>query len=77
MPIDRSTDIIAVPERIAIVDSDGGDWVGLYLNGTLAHEGHSIEPEELLNLLGVPYASHSVTLATGGRLAHTLAELNV
>lgn len=31
------------------------DWVGLYINGELEYEGHSIDEMRLLDILGVSY----------------------
>ena len=73
--MDSNTDIIAVPAQIDLVDSNGGDWIGVYLNGTLAQQGHSIEPEDLLNLIGVPYNSRTVRLERSGQLPQTLWQL--
>jgi hypothetical protein len=32
----------------ALVYDEGGDWVGLYISGTLVAEGHSLAPGEIL-----------------------------
>lgn len=42
-------------ERLQIVRSEDYDWIGLYRNGKLLHEGHSIQEEELVTLLGFEY----------------------
>lgn len=34
----------------SIVYVDGDDWVGLYVDGSLKHEGHSIAAEKLLQI---------------------------
>lgn len=35
------------------------DWVGLYRDGELLYQGHDIEPERLLELIGIDYVSVS------------------
>lgn len=40
---------------IELVFNNAGDWMGVYKDGYLAYEGHGIEPNDLLNLCGVPY----------------------
>lgn len=45
-------------KRIVFVnDPAGGDWVGLYINGELALEGHSLFPKQVLNTLGISFES--------------------
>lgn len=48
------------PPPVLVVNSDDGDWVGIYLNGRLAYEGHTISPERLLELLSVQHESHEI-----------------
>ena len=38
-------------DEVVIVHGD--DWVGVYVDGKLRYEGHSIRPEQLLELLGI------------------------
>lgn len=38
-----------------VVRSKDYDWIGLYHDGVLLHEGHSIQEEDLLRLLGVDF----------------------
>lgn len=45
--------------RVCIVGNPGGDWEGLYLNGKLMGEGHSISINNVLdNLLNMKLVSH-------------------
>lgn len=37
--------------HITILDADSGDWSGLYVDGKLSFEGHSIDERQLLQLL--------------------------
>jgi len=34
------------------------DWIGMYLDGRLVFERHSMDEEDVLNALGVEYSSH-------------------
>jgi hypothetical protein len=43
--------------RITIVRNDEGDWVGVYIDGELKYENHSIRNEELLDIIGIEYDS--------------------
>jgi hypothetical protein len=38
-------------KKIRFLRSGGGDWVGLYVDGKLITEGHSISEEEMVRLL--------------------------
>lgn len=38
-------------KTVTIVNAD--DWMGLYIDGELVYEGHSIEEETLLKYVGV------------------------
>lgn len=40
--------------RFALVRDDEGDWIGLYENGLLVYENHSISERKLLELVGIP-----------------------
>lgn len=42
-----------------IIRSEDYDWIGLYRDGKLLHEGHSIQEEDLLKILGLEYG-HTV-----------------
>lgn len=63
---------------IALVTNDQGDWIGLYDKGHLVAEGHSFEPSELLDLIGVTHIRISdVDLNPyGSRLPDQLSGLN-
>ncbi len=41
--------------KITLVHSPDHDWVGLYVDGELKHEGHSINENEMLELLQPVY----------------------
>jgi hypothetical protein len=45
--------------KIHIIRSEDYDWIGLYVNDRLVHEGHSIQEEDLVKLLGFEY-THQV-----------------
>lgn len=37
--------------KVRVVQNYDGDWQGLYVNGKLVYENHSISPEEVLEAL--------------------------
>jgi len=39
--------------KFTLVSSDQGDWIGLYRDGVLLNEGHSLSPREVLDALGL------------------------
>lgn len=41
--------------NLHIIRSDQGDWIGLYRDGKLLREGHSIPEDEVLDALGIEY----------------------
>ena len=64
--------------KLHIIRSEDYDWIGLYRDGELLHEGHSIQEEDLVKLLGFE-AGHSVKdqewfEQQGGRCPNTLPE---
>jgi hypothetical protein len=42
-------------KKIDIVQWDAGDWIALYVDGKLVHEGHSIRGVEMLEYLNIPF----------------------
>lgn len=38
-------------KKAYIVSSKSGDWQGLYIDGVLQCEGHSLRPDDILNSL--------------------------
>lgn len=50
---------------IELVFNNAGDWMGVYKDGYLARQGHSIEPEALLELCDVPHRVRSVAMEDG------------
>lgn len=62
--------------KIMLVFAD--DWSGLYINGKLEYEGHSIEPENVLTVLNIPYEekwADEEWLNDLGRLPKKLSEV--
>ena len=74
--------IIAWEDRVDVTVVTGEeDWQGLYLNGALVHEDHSIRPFATLEALTGKYVA-SVTwvdaeIDDGGRLPVSLADVRV
>ena len=40
-------------QKIVIVNGD--DWAGIYIDGKLQYEGHSISPNDILTVLGIEH----------------------
>jgi hypothetical protein len=40
----------------------GDDWIGLYLDGKLVEEGHSLEPFHVLDALGIKHTYHAADI---------------
>ncbi len=60
-------------QHVAIVSNDSGDWEGIYINGRLAAEGHSLTVYEVLGLLGIACEFHTRLVdADDGRLPPAL-----
>jgi len=38
-------------KRVSFLRSGSGDWIGMYIDGKLVREGHSISEEEMVELL--------------------------
>ena len=56
----------------------GDDWKGLYVNGKLAYEGHSITPKEILDAIGIESEWVAVDpdwLESRGSLPENLSEV--
>lgn len=61
--------------KIDIVNSDEGDWTGLYVDGRLMCEGHSLSPREVIEALGFELnSSQSRYLADIGYLPISLED---
>jgi hypothetical protein len=61
-----------------IIRSEDYDWIGLYKDGALVHQGHSIQEEDMLTLLGFVYGHTEWTQEqfeeNGGRCPHMLPD---
>lgn len=49
---------MAADPGIVLVHSQEGDWVSLYQNGVLITENHRLDPEDVLDALGIGYRSY-------------------
>jgi hypothetical protein len=65
------------PKSVVIVYADTGDWMGVYdTAGALLHQGHNVEPDRLLQIVGVTHTScHDVDLGNESRLPDDYHEL--
>lgn len=59
---------------IHFMDSDEGDWVGVYIDDELVYEAHHLAPDVLLDLLEIPYTCEERDLSIVGRCPKTLGE---
>ena len=48
-------------DKITFLNSEGGDWVGVYLGKELIHEGHSVSGKELCEALSLEFEFHYMT----------------
>lgn len=61
--------------EIVFVHGDDGDWEGIYVDGKLLREDHSLEPDDVLSVLGIDYEVHWIDMEDGSRLPKDLGEL--
>lgn len=59
--------------RYHIIRSEDYDWIALYRDGECILQGHSIQEEELLDLLGIEYTHEVRDLASTGRAPSELS----
>lgn len=63
---------------ITLVREVSGDWIGLYKDGELVMENHSLQEEDVLRAVDVEYAViHDVDLSDGASLPRKLSDLNI
>lgn len=48
--------------KVTLISSDDGDWEGIYVDGVLKHEGHNLEPSDILQALGVEFKREIVRM---------------
>jgi hypothetical protein len=48
--------------KIVIANGDEGDWTGLYVDGVLKYEDHSLEASYVLKILGIKFKEVEVTV---------------
>lgn len=66
------------PAAPKVTFADGDDWNGLYVDGELMAENHSLRPTDVLDALGIPYERVSCDqdwLEENGRLPQQLKEV--
>lgn len=59
---------------VVLMQSEEGDWQGLYINGELEVEDHSLSPSQVLDALGIPHTAVSKDLSDTGRCPLRLVE---
>jgi len=63
---------------ITVVGNPSGDWEGVYVDGILKFEGHSIQWWQMLKALGIEYTTFDADdewLLDRGRLPEKLTEV--
>lgn len=61
---------------LTLVNNDEGDWEGLYRDGFLIREGHSLSAHHVLEAIGLKFENiYNVDLSELGCLPETLSEL--
>lgn len=61
--------------KIDIVMSDDGDWEGMYVDGVLKCEDHSLDAQQVLYALGLEFHWKETFIRDGGRLPHNFSDL--
>ena len=65
--------------KAILVNCDSGDWEGLYIDGTLVAEGHSLSAYQVLEALGGEYKPKCIEVKAdwldGNGLPQTVGEL--
>jgi hypothetical protein len=49
-------------KNIKLVSAEDGDWIGLYVDGQLKIENHSLRPAEVLKALDLPFEIIDLTM---------------
>lgn len=61
--------------NVTLVRDEGGDWIGLYVDGVLKAEGHSLNEHEVLLSVGVQHDTVWRDMSRGDRLPYKLSDL--
>ena len=66
-------------KEVTLVKDEGGDWIGMYVDGRLMNEGHSLDTDFVIENLGFTVCKVFFTAEDwekhGGRCPATLAEV--
>lgn len=62
-------------KQVAYVTDVSGDWEGIYVDGKLVDESHSLDPRRVLEAIGVQFTHHNTDLKDSGSLPDNLEEL--
>ena len=52
-------------KQVAYITDVSGDWEGIYVDGKLIDEGHSLDPRMVLDAVGVQYDHRETNLKMG------------
>ncbi len=47
--------------EVMLVECESGDWIGMYVDGKLKEEGHSLRPTDVLDALGVKWRCETIS----------------
>ena len=59
--------------KIVFVNDNNGEWEGIYVGGKLLREDHSLDPDDVLSVLGIEY--ETVWTDVDGRLPKNLSDV--
>lgn len=62
-------------KNIVHVSDVGGEWEGIYVDGTLVDEGHSLDPRQVLEALGIEFEHRETDMTEISHLPENLEEL--
>jgi len=65
---------LAAPVLSVIIIQYGGDWEGLYIDGVLVEQDHTIIAEHLARALKIPLQYKYTEIGPDGDIPHTLED---
>ena len=64
-------------QGVKVLKAKAGDWVGLYVDGRLINEGHSLSVDQVLSAVGVSYEAVEADfeMAFGGKCPEDFSDV--
>jgi len=62
-------------KQVAYITDASGDWEGIYIDGKLVEEGHSLDPRTVLEAADVPFTHRETDLKELGSLPENLEDV--